>query len=374
MISNLPSRVALRVELLFWLSLQAAAAGNANITIGLLLPPEEAQAASIRDGVTMAVDDANRSAKGQVRLVIRGRIGQWGADAVEAARLVTDDAATGLLAPTGGAASHLALQVAGRTAVPVISLCADSSITRTGVPWMLRVVPRTIEEARALFAGASARAGSDAVHWTAVVPEGPAGREIARDLKTAAAAAGCKVEFAGPVPSPLTNAEAICKQVLASRADAVLLWLDPSPAGILVKALRAAGFKATLAGPCRLRSKDFIVASGDALEGVVVPGLLLGKASQELFARFDAGFRERFGYEPDALAAMSYDAASVLVHLLRQTDTAASLSHAFPVHFSLPGASGNLSFDADGNRQAALQLFSAHGGVFAPVRFGVDQP
>ena len=82
--------------------------------------------------------------------------------------MVLDDGAQALIAPPNGAATHLALQVAGRTAVPVISLCADSSVSRTGVPWMVRIAPTTIEEARFLLAGLISRqpqARRSGSHW-----------------------------------------------------------------------------------------------------------------------------------------------------------------------------------------------------------------
>src|ERR1700690_264550 len=70
---------------------------NTNLVIGLLVPPEEPEAASLRDGATLGVELANQSPGPRVSLVIRGRIGQWGADGVEAARMVTDDGALGLI-------------------------------------------------------------------------------------------------------------------------------------------------------------------------------------------------------------------------------------------------------------------------------------
>src|SRR5947207_960250 len=94
------------------------------LKIGLLLPPEEPYARSIREGALLAQEDANKVGDRKVEVIIRGRAGQWGADGVEAARMVIDDGVEGLIAPSDGAASHLALQVSGRTAVPVISLCA----------------------------------------------------------------------------------------------------------------------------------------------------------------------------------------------------------------------------------------------------------
>jgi ABC-type branched-subunit amino acid transport system substrate-binding protein len=334
-------------------------AAETNLVIGLLVPPEEPGAASLRDGATLGVELANQSPGPHVSLVIRGRTGQWGADGVEAARMVTDDGALGLIAPPDGAASHLVLQVSGRTAVPVITLSADSSVSHTGVPWMARIVPRTGEEAKALFAGIHAS------HWTAVIPDGRAGREAARDLN-AATNSSCSIEKIIEVKSSFTNTTRLCKQILKNHPDAILLWLDPVTAGTLAKALRAAAFAGTLAGPGRLRSVDFAKKAGDAMEGLMVPGPSLEKDAATAFQHFTHAFRGRFGHEPDATAAAAYDAATLLIHILRQPGGHPA-HEAFPISFSLAGATGILSFDSEGNRKVHLQLFKAQGGQFIPA-------
>jgi branched-chain amino acid transport system substrate-binding protein len=341
-------------------------AGNTNLVIGLLVPPEEPAGVSLRDGVTLGMEEANQSRGPSVSLVSRGRAGQWGADGVETARMVTDDGALGLIAPPDGAASHLVLQVSGRTAVPVISLCADSSVTQTGVPWMVRIVPRTVEEAKTLFTSIHAN------RWTAVIPDGRAGREIARDLKEAATNRGGSIEKMIEVKPPFTNTARPGKQILANHSDAVLLWLDPAAAGALAKALRAAGFAGTLAGPGRLRSPDFARAAGDAMEGLMTPGPILEGDAATASQHFARAFRERFGREPDATAAAACDAATLLIQILRQSGQRPA-HEAFPTSLSLVGASGILSFDSQGNRKVNLQLFKAHGGQFIPAGAGAKE-
>jgi ABC-type branched-subunit amino acid transport system substrate-binding protein len=338
-------------------------ADNTNLVIGLLVPPEEPGAASLRDGATLGVELANQSPEPRIRLIIRGRTGQWGADGVEAARMVTDDGALGLIAPPDGAASHLVLQVSGRAAVPVISLSADSSVSQTGVPWMVRIVPRTVEEAKTLFIGIHAS------HWTAVIPDGRAGREAARDLNEAATNSGCSIGKTIEVKPSFTNTARLGKKILANHPDAVLLWLDPATAGTLAKALRAAGFAGTLAGPGRLRSADFAKTAGDAMEGLIVPGPILEKDAATAFQHFTNAYCGRFGHEPDATAAAAYDAATLLIHILRQPGGHPA-HEAFPIGFSLAGATGILSFDSEGNRKVNLQLFKAHGGQFLPAEAG----
>jgi ABC-type branched-subunit amino acid transport system substrate-binding protein len=341
-------------------------ADNTNLVIGLLVPPEEPGAASLRNGVTLGVELANLSPGPQVRLVIRGRTGQWGADGVEAARMATDDGALGLIAPPDGAATHLVLQVSGRTAVPVITLSADSSVSQTGVPWMARIVPRTVEEAKKLFTGIHAS------HWAAVIPDGRAGREAARDLNEAATNSNCSIEKMIEVKSSFTNATRLCKQILKNHPDAVLLWLDPATAGTLAKALRATGFTGTLAGPSRLHSADFAKTAGDAMEGLMVPGPILEYDAATAFQHFADAFRARFGHEPDATAAAAYDATTLLIHILRQPGGHPA-HEAFPISFSLAGATGILSFDSEGNRKVNLQLFKAQGGQFIPAGTGANK-
>jgi ABC-type branched-subunit amino acid transport system substrate-binding protein len=336
---------------------------STNLVIGLLVPPEEPGAASLRDGATLGVELANQSPGPHASLIIRGRAGQWGADGVEAARMVADDGALGLIAPPDGAASHLVLQVSGRTAVPVISLCADSSVSRTGLPWMLRIVPRTVDEAKTLFTSIQAS------HWTAVIPDGRAGRETAHDLNEAATNSGCAIEKMIEINSSFTNAARLSKQILMNHPDAVLLWLDPATAGKLAKTLRVAGFAGTLAGPGRLRTADFAAAAGDGMEGLQVPGPILEKDAATVFQNFTNVFRGRFGHEPDATAAAAYDAAMLLIHILRQTGDRPA-HEAFPLDFSFPGSSGILAFDSQGNRKLNLQLFKAHGGQFIPAATG----
>jgi ABC-type branched-subunit amino acid transport system substrate-binding protein len=274
--------------------------------------------------------------------------------------MVTDDGALGLIAPPDGAASHLVLQVSGRTAVPVITLSADSSVSQTGVPWMARIVPRIVEEAKTLFTGIHAS------HWIAVIPDERAGREAARDLNEAATNSSCSIEKTIEVKSSFTNATRLGKQILKNRPDAVLLWLDPATAGTLAKALRAAGFAGTLAGPGRLCSADFAKTAGGAMEGLVVPGPVLEKDAVTAFQHFTNAFCGRFGHEPDATAAAAYDAATLLIHILRQPGGHPA-HEVFPIGFSLAGATGILSFDSQGNRKVNLQLFKAHGGQFIPA-------
>ena len=327
------------------LGASSARAAGIPIVIGLLLPPDEPEAESIRRGARVAIEEAN--AEGTfVRLAVRGRKGVWGSDAPEAARLVEEDEAVALIAPPDGAGTHLVLQIAGRTGVPIASLCPDLSVTRTAIPWIVRVAPSGAEEARALFEAQRIS------RWLAVVPQGRAGREAARDLASVCGSRSLTVVEEGR-GAPLE------RRVLDGRLEGVLLWLAPEPAARLARALRDAGFAGTLAGPSRLATRSFRTAAGAAAQGFVVAAPL--PAPGAAGAAFAARFRSLFGEEPDPSALLAHDAATLLIRLVASSG-AEGARRAFPLTRSIPGASGSLAFDGHGNRLVTL----------APVRLAAD--
>ena len=324
----------------------SAVSAGALIVIGLLLPPGEPEAESIQRGARLAVEQAN-AAGASIRLAVRGRKGAWGSDASEAARLVEDDGAVALIAPPDGAGTHLVLQIAGRTGVPIASLCPDRSVTGTAVPWMVRVAPSGAEEARALFEG------SRVSRWLAVVPQGRAGREAARDLASTAGSRSLAVVEEGQ-GAPLED------QVREGRVEGVLLWIAPEPAARLARALRGSGYTGTLAGPSRLAARSFRAAAGAAADGVLVASLRPEPGSAG--TAFAAQFQSLFGQEPDPSAVLAHDAALLLIRLVQSFGTDGA-RRAFPLLRPVPGASGPLVFDAHGNRLVSLapvRLAAAH--------------
>lgn len=346
--------LALFASFLLPRGLSAAEIAESRVVIGLLLPPEEPEAASLRQGVDLGVEQANRSPGPRATVLIRGRVGQWGTDGEEAGRMVLDEGVRGIIAPPGGAPSHLALQIAGRTATPVITLCPDTSVTRAGVPWMVRSVASTEEEARLIFSTLKPTNSSPGYHWAALVPEERAGREAAIDLQWGAHDAGVILDTPIRVSSKSNNLVRLHKAILASKPNGILLWQDPVFAGVLARSLRAAGFEGRLAGPSRLSSQVFTKTAGDAAEGCVVPAPMRGTSGKE-YHRFVSAYREHFGGAPDYMACAAYDAATLLIDVLRRAGDRPPHS-LFPLQGTWFGANGRLAFNRKGELLVALQL------------------
>lgn len=338
-----------------------------SLTIGLVLPPGEPEATNILRGAEIGAALARAETGQAVELCVRGSPGQWGTEGDDAVALALDAGVQALIAPTTGATVHLVEQVAGRARIPTVSLCADRSVTGARLPWVLRLVPDTATEARALLRGVhAAHPGPLPRRWAALVPEGRAGREAASDLRAAVTAVETTLVAVESVTTTATNLKPTLARLLQSRPEGVLLWLDPVLAGRWVRALREAGHAGLLAGPGRLAGPSFLSAAGPAAEGFFSTRPVLVAASHELRARFLERFRAQFGEESDPVAAAAADAVRLLVTVLRDAGGQPAFAR-FPLREPLAGLTGPLEFDPVGNRRVELEPVVVRQDRFVPL-------
>lgn len=337
--------------------------GPGLVALGLVNPAVESDSTSLLRGVQMAVSESGLAGGPAATLEVRGSSGQWGTTGNDAVSLVAEAHVDGIVAPSDGAACHLVLQVSGRTRVPVATLCPDASATETGVPWAVRVVPRTEEQAETLLA---APQPGPSPAWWAVIPADNAGRSVRRDLHKASRVTGVHVDSFLEVGPRDPSLAPLAQTLVAASPGGVLIWLSPPQTGALAAALRGAGYAGRLAGPCTSDSPDFAAAAGSAGAGFLVAEFQSDSGSRSRAAAFEARFLQQFGTRPDFSAASAYDAAKVLIENLgRSTDTTGH--RRFPPSQPTGGVTGDLRFDSSGNRTGALQVLVFQNGRFTPL-------
>lgn len=315
------------------------AADAREIKIGLLLSGDPAESRMLKRGAELGVASAERLIESRIVLVTRGQHGQWGVEGNEAAALALDEAVDGMITPPSGTAAHQVLQVAGRTHLPVISLCSDSSVTSAGIPWTGRIAPRTEDEAAVIFKHAGIS------QWAAVIPPERDGREIRADLERAAAAGGIKIErwiVRGQRVEELKRAAA------EVGAGGVLLWLDAESASLFAGLLREAGFKGMIAarGANAPKGADRRKRSPSVIT-----------AALPISEQFRNAYAEKCGSEPEQLAALAHDAVVCLAKLIATGHKRVDSKFA-----PIQGATGEIRFDDQGNRVVLLESISMDGG------------
>ncbi|MBL9134842.1 MAG: ABC transporter substrate-binding protein [Verrucomicrobiales bacterium] len=328
-----------------FLTRSVAPAASPIPVVGLVVSTNEPGHLAIRQAAQLESQRRQSLGFPPIRLVIRSGDGQWGSAADDAVRMVFDDAVSLVIAPPGGSFTHLLLQVAGRTQIPVISLNADASASGAGIPWMLRLVPSNFDQARRLLPLAA--------RWTLVVPPERDGREIAKDLGEAARALGLTPSRV--VVAAIDHADAQQAETLALHPDGILLWLPPQTAGQWAKAMRNRGFRGRLAGPCTLRAAAFVEAAGRAAEGfriVRLEAMATPSAAAQSFAR---DYHRDFGTSPDELAYFGADAIGLAAAWLAGSKVAT------PRNLGL-GITGPWQFSNAGDRIAALTMAEFRNG------------
>jgi ABC-type branched-subunit amino acid transport system substrate-binding protein len=144
-------------------------------------------------------------------------------------------------------------------------------------------------------------------------------------------------------------------------SESVLVLAPPRAAARIVRALRAAGFTGALIGGATLGRRAFSEEAGAAAEGVLFP--LLFDADCPEAAGFVARYRERFGSEPDYLAAHAHDAARLLVAAVRSAGpNRALIRDALAVSPQTPGAAGAVTWDPTGRNTRPPALGIWHDG------------
>lgn len=96
--------------------------------------------------------------------------------------------------------------------------------------------------------------------------------------------------------------------------DAVFVAGEPRQAATMIEAARARGIGAVMLGGDALGTVDFIDRGGAAVEGTIIATAFHPHDQREEVQRFAAGFRQQYGLEPDASAALGYDAVHLIAH------------------------------------------------------------
>lgn len=354
------------LTLLVWLMAAPFRAAD-SLVIGLFLPPDKIEARSLQTGAEHAIRDAQKAGF-DAQLLARNRTGQWGAESDEAADMVLLEKARALIAPADVLTSHLFLQVAGRTRIPVVSLSSQSSVTGAGIPWMAALAPDDERQARFLFAALGDGAYCSAGRWAVLLPEGRVGDKIKESLNAAAQQSGVRLE---PVVSVATHAAAMenaVTKVQAAGPVVVLLWLPPAAAGQALRQLRTAGYRGAAAGHALLRCPAFLAAAGAASEGMAIPAWERTKENDDLLRRLPDELQQ------DETALWSYDAVRLLVEHFKRLPAGAQDFTGFPRSAGMAGASGPLQFDQWQRRTGNLELQTCRAGRFQPILRRVAKP
>ena len=314
------------------------------VRIGVLAPEKDSQGLQMRNGVQMALEEANR--KGgyhgiPFEMIFRADDGPWGVGAQRVVDLAYDDQVWSVIGGLDGLKTHIAELVASRVWVPVISPAAiDASVDYANVPWVFRCPPADSRQAELLISYAQDKGFQHVVVITELQREGHVGflrlQESARQ-RHFVIEAHCEFSAA--------HLADVVSRLHGMDLDAIILWGSADPALALLCALRADGISAPVLAPSLLTSTEVVPETGEAGDLIVAAPYDLSREDRAI-AAFEERYKDCWGRSASPVAFYSYDVACLLVRVIERTGLNRMRIRDELTRASFEGLTGRIQFNS----------------------------
>jgi ABC-type branched-subunit amino acid transport system substrate-binding protein len=350
---------------------KAAPAGVRTVRIGLLAPlhdsPDVRAGSSLKRGVELALDEANRSGAYRgipFELVVKNDQALWGSSSNTLVELAYTDRVWAVIGSIDANSTHVALRVALKTELPIVNVgSTDPTITETGIPWIVRITPDDRQAGYRLAALIFEEKGLTRV--AVIRSTDRYGRFGIKEFRDSARRLGRPLPMELLVRPGQQDFSSQLDRLEDSGAEAVVLWVKAAAAGRIVRQLRERGMELSVVGTDRLVSEEFLETAGDASDGVEAVFWFDPGRQEPSWLEFKRRYRERFGSDPDAFAAYGYDAARLVVDAVRKQGlNRARIRDGLSAVRKHRGVTGVIHLDATSNNISPVVLARASGGRF----------
>ncbi len=232
-------------------------------------------------------------------------------------------------------------------------------LTERGLPTVNRLVARDDAQGRAAAAFA---AGRLRVRTAYVVHDRTTyGQGLADAFKAAAEGRGVQVKGYRGIVRGRTSFIELVEEVTRLGPELIYFAGMPGDGGRLLRALRGAGFKGIFLGGDAVGTREMVRAAGDVASAVYFTSVVTPLHVTDPGRRWAERYRARFGDAPEAYAAVSYDAARILLQGIEEAirdgggrrPTRAQVSRVVRRTRDFEGIAGRVAFDERGDNRFA---------------------
>lgn len=322
------------------------------------------------NGVKFALEEANAKKieiDGKVlkfELVAEDDQGDAKIGTVVAQKLV-DAKVAGIVGHLNSGVTIPASAVYNTAGIPFISGSATNpKITEQGFAVAHRVVGRDDQQGPAI---ASYVANNVKAKKVAIIDDATAyGQGLADEVEKTLKAAGVEIAAREKTNDKATDFKAILTKIKAKNVDAVFHGGMDATAGPMMKQARELGVKAVFTfgdGAC---TDEMSKLGGTASEGLLCSqaGIPTQMASKSFTDNFNKKFGPVIQYAP-----FTYDAANLLINAMVKAGSVDPAKYMPKLkEGTFAGATGNIEFDAKGDRKdAEMTIFEMKGGKIVPI-------
>ncbi|MDB6114444.1 MAG: Amino acid/amide transporter substrate-binding protein family [Lacunisphaera sp.] len=158
--------------------------------------------------------------------------------------------------------------------------------------------------------------------------------------------------------------------IKASDAEGVFVPGYYAEAALICKQARDLGLNVPLFGVDGWESPELIQIGGAAVEGSYFSTHYSPENQSPAVVAFNERFKKRWGIDTNALSALGYDSALVLIDALKRAGTTdgAKLRDALAATKDFAGATGSITFDAQRNPTKSAVVLTVKNGRYAFVQ------
>ncbi len=351
------------------------------VAIGFLGPvrehKDEALGRAMLHGAEMAVDEANaRGGYGgkPFRLKVHNDAALWGASSNEIVKMVYDDKVWAMLGSISGDSTHIALRVSLRSELPIVNSAAtDPTIPETIIPWILtsiqddRVQSYTL--ARRIYSDLGLKRVAllrvnERYGRFGVIKFRDASRRLGHPLIIEQKFAPGDVDFSRQL-----------RVIQDSGVDAIVLWTDAAPAGMILKQMRAMGMRQPVFGAARVVGEDLLRLAGGAAEGLEAVYPFDPTRDDPAWVDFQKRFTQKYAAPVDSFSALGYDTMNILLDAIcRAGLNRAVIRDALYGLERYKGVTGEMIFDPNAKNIAPLYLGTVKSGKLTFRRYSMERP
>jgi len=316
------------------------------VRLGLIGPGKTPEGKQLRNGVALAVEEAN--AKGGYRgipykIIFRPDDGPWGIATKQVVRLTYEDKVWLILGALEGHQAHLAELISAKAWIPILTPGAsDRSIDYANVPWMFRCACDDSRQARALLRCARARGYKRLVVLTEGQREAHTGF-----LRLKGVANRERYPIAMHIEYIPHNPTAIVPRLRGVPMDALLIWGNPKSVLPLLCELRKRNINVPVLLPTLLATPEILQKEKTVGNITVAAPFDLSRDDAPILT-FRQKYQKRTKTVPSPIAFLAYDATRMAITAIERAGLNRVRIRDELARMSFEGITGKIHFDSLG--------------------------
>jgi len=287
-----------------------------------------------------------------------------------AQRLCSDEDVVAVLGYTFSSVALAAVPIIDECQLPIIASAVTSPDLTGSSPYFRRNVMTDAEQGRR--AGHFALETFGAKNIYILHQQDDYGIGVAQAFQTAVKEQGATIAGIEPYHLGNNNFRTILTKVKSQAPDTVFIGGFYAEAAKILEQAAQIGLDVRFLASDGSLNPQILTLSKGAAEGMVTYGMFYPSVKSESSLNFIEAYRDAYNMDPDAWAALGYDAAGLVTLAITELQQSGPLTRqALNEHLAkmkgYNGVTGINEFDEAGDRQGQILFFHVQNGEFEPL-------